>query len=149
MFWAAIREWLGSNLRTVEYIFLAIVITMATYAGWHVRGVFDEVSTTAQLAAQAKEITAQCKAAQKITKEANDDLQNEKTRIADELANLKRVRPATCVPIARPSDHCSSGTGRAGGNGLSSEWLLDYAARCETYRSEVIILDKFLDDERK
>lgn len=89
----------------------------------------------------------QCKADQAITKGINDDLQKNYDSIARKLATVKRVQPARCIiPTTSEAFVAPGGSGHAGQNGISTDWLRDYAAECETYRSQRIGLEKFIDD---
>ncbi len=108
-----------------------------------------EANWQAKLDQQKIELENQCKADQTITKEANDDLQKKYDSIAGKLAASKRMHPARCIiPAPSKTIASSGGNGHAGqnGTGLSTDWLRDYAAECETYRSQRISLEKFIDD---
>ena len=79
--------------------------------------------------------------------ETNNALQKDRDVIAKRLAAAKRVRP-TCFLISSEANPVGVGAEHAGrnGKGLSGEWLLGYAAQCETYRSERIRLESFIDN---
>ena len=108
----------------------------------------------AELLAQQSVDTKACEATQQLTKKANDDLQKDRDGIAAKLA-LSLQQPPACVPVARATHVCSSGVKHAGQDaaspdtGLSSSWLLSYAAEAETYRSELTVCSDFLAAERK
>ena len=91
-----------------------------------------------------------CEAGKRITTEANDALQKDRNTIAARLAAAKRVR-ANCVLVSSPANPGETRAEHARRNeqGISSHWLLDYAAVCEQYRSERIVLEKFIADERR
>jgi len=112
--------------------------------GWHEKSKRVDIAESALSNAIAK-----CEADKKLTLEANDALQRDKDAIARKLANSKWMLKAQCVPIARTPVTSDSRPEYAGSDGLSTEWLLDYAAQCELYRSSVIVAQKFLEDERK
>ena len=86
-----------------------------------------------------------CNEGKLLTKETNDALQKDRDRIARRLADAKRV-PKTCVLVSGRTDPVGVGAEHAGrdGKGISGEWLLGYAATCETYRSERIRLESFI-----
>jgi hypothetical protein len=96
--------------------------------------------------AQHKADNEQCEKDKTTTKEAQDELQANYDSIARRLAAAKRVQQS-CIPIT-PSVANALGGGaehaRGNGKGLTSDWLLEYAAKCEQYRSERIALEKFL-----
>jgi len=89
-----------------------------------------------------------CESGKQITLEANDALQKSRDVIADKLASSKRMFK-TCVPISNSTNTAASGGEYAAKNGLPTSSLLDYAAICETYRQQRVILEKFIADERK
>ncbi len=126
-------------------IILAIVAVF--YAGYHVRGAFDQIAADKALAAQEEKLTKVCESDKQTTKEAQDALQKQYTIIADKLAATKRMRPAACIIPQHPdsSNVASIGGKYAGQNGISSDWLRDYAAECETYRQQRISLEAFID----
>ena len=94
-----------------------------------------------------KSALSSCEASKTVTKEANDELQRDRDTIAAKLARARRVQ-SRCVPVASGKPvTIKVGAEHAGSNarGLRTEWLLDYAAQCETYRSERIVLEKFIE----
>lgn len=108
-----------------------------------------KLKQAADLAAQAAEMQKQCDADKALTKGAQDALQKNLDDVNRKLAALKRVRPAKCVPvIAGASDAAAFHGEHAGQNGISTDWLRDYAAECESIRQVEQQCDKFLDDER-
>lgn len=100
------------------------------------------------LADQKTQLEQKCKDDQAITKGANDELQKKYNSIAGKLAASKRLQPAHCIIVASSGETISagSGVGHAGQNGISTDWLYEYAAECETYRTQRISLEKFIDD---
>lgn len=106
-----------------------------------------EASWQDKLDQQKVDLEKKCKADQAITKGANDDLQKKYDSIAGKLAVAKRLQPARCiVPASSKTIAPGGGNGHAGQNGISSDWLRDYAAECETYRTQRVTLEKFIDD---
>lgn len=93
---------------------------------------------------------AKCESDKLLTKGANDALQTDRDRIAAKLAGLKRLHPERCVPVvASPAKLTISAGGFSGAHGVASGALRDFAADCNITRSERIVLEKFLVDERK
>ncbi len=102
-----------------------------------------------EMAKLQKDMVAACESQKKLTQEANDALQTTNEAIAAKLAAAKRLHPAHCVAIAgNLAIDSGGGPEHAGLHGISSDWLRDYAARCELYRSEVIVLNDFGHGER-
>lgn len=92
-----------------------------------------------------------CKINTDITKESNDELQAAKDAVDAELAAAKRrLREqggdARCTPVARKADVEQSAGGQPKANGVSAEWLLEQAARCDkvstTLNSCIDFVDK-------
>jgi hypothetical protein len=99
------------------------------------------------LATQKTAMEKSCAEDKAITQGANDALQKNINIISSKLAASKRVHPANCLLAAPIKTDTSSGGGQhAGQNGISSDWLRDYAAECETYRQQRIVLEKFIDN---
>ena len=117
---------------------MGALAAMVFYAGYHVRGLL----VPQELAAQAKQLQIQCEADKKITKEANDDLQKNLDAVTAKR-NAERLHVNICVPLTKPTKHPSGRAKHAGQDAISSDWLFDYAAECETYRDEVITLIDF------
>ena len=93
-----------------------------------------------------KSALSSCEASKIVTKEANDALQRDRDIIAAKLASARRVQPR-CVPVASGQPNAlkaGAEHARPYARGIRTEWLLDYAAQCETYRSERIVLEKFI-----
>lgn len=128
----------------------AIQAAIIGFIVWHFTVLQDAKSQESALAAQAAELAKRCEIKMKSTKEANDELQKNIGTISAKLDTAKRMHPSVCVPVvsklAQPS---TGGAEHAGQNGIETDWLRDFAAECETYRSEVVILNKFGLDERK
>ncbi len=130
-----------------KLIGIGIAIVAVFLSGWTVNGYRWQVKLETAVEAQKQADEKQCKDDQAITKGANDDLQTKYDAIARKLAAAKRVQPAKCVlPLTGKADIGSGGNGYAGQNGISTDWLRDYAAECETYRSQRTALGKFIDD---
>ncbi len=86
-----------------------------------------------------------CESDKQITKDANDGLQKQIGIIAGKLAASKRLRATCIVPVTGKDNPAAAGGKHAGQNGISSDWLRDYAADCETYRQQRITLESFID----
>ncbi len=139
-----------SFITTSKYWLIAMLVAFVAGAGigWHEKS----LRVPALLEAQKEADEEACNTAKEITRKANEQLQNDRDRIASDLAKYKRMHPTSCViPSKRPNTG-SGGTEYAGGNGAvagTSDDFREYAATCETYRSEVIACINFLDAERK
>ena len=106
----------------------------------------------AALIAQRVEDQKQCDMDKNLTKEANDALQKDRDTIAARLNSLLMQHPAGCVmPVPHSSQLPSSGKGKHAGQnggraGVSTDWLREFAAECEGYRTEVEACTKFVTD---
>lgn len=110
-------------------------------AGYYVSSQFAEGRLKRALEAQQTALEQQCKDDKAITEGGNNELQKKYNAIA---AKLKRVQSAHCiVPATGETQPSTSGGGHAGKNGLSTNWLGEYAAECERYRQERLTLEQF------
>ncbi len=128
-------EKLLSLLSPFRWYLLAALMVATSLMTWRVLGWREDAGKLASCQESATKL-----------KETNDALQTSRDIIASRLADAKRVRPA-CIPIKQPNTF-QAGAEHAGenGTGISSEWLLEYAAEAELYRSERIALEKLLND---
>jgi hypothetical protein len=138
-----------SLIGSSRYWALACVIAFMAGAGlgWYEKS----LRVPALLEAQKKVDTEQCNAEKEITRNANEQLKNDRNRIANDLARYKRLHPMSCIIPAIPDDVRGGRAEHARGNGAvvgTSDDFRDYAARCEGYRSEVVACIKFLAAER-
>ncbi len=113
----------------------AVAIAFATggYLGWHERVLREPDMIAAQVTADTKA----CSAAQAITKGQNDELVKDRNRIAADAARYKLQHPNTCLYFTDAGQLRSTTNQHAGVHGISTDWLRDYAAVCETLRSEL------------
>lgn len=82
-----------------------------------------------------------------ITEKANDEYQKQNSIISGKLAKSKRLQQATCiVPKANVAELSTSRGEYARSNGITTSSLFDYAADCESYRQQRIIIDQFKAD---
>jgi hypothetical protein len=133
-------SWLQLAGGAVAGFALAWLIHLVLVAGM-------ERKHAAALTEQRATLERQCADDKRITQEANDDLQQNYAAIARKLADAQRVRPAKCVvPTTHPAVTAASGGEHAGqdATGVSSDWLFEYAAECEAYRGERVILESFI-----
>lgn len=93
-------------------------------------------SKTSDALTAVKAGLSQCKDNIEISERVNNDYQNDINRLNADMRRL-RSKPSKCVHISRPSSvHTGSGSGGQHGsqNGISSEWLFEYAATAEQLR---------------
>lgn len=96
---------------------------------------------------RVKDALSSCESGKLLTKETNDALQKDRDVIARKLSAVKRVQPVSCVTPARKPDLIYAGREYARADGSvagTSDDFRDYAAECETYRSERIRLESFI-----
>lgn len=136
-------------IATSKYWLLAMVmLSLGAFAmGWHEKA----LRVPALIEDQKTSDLKACNIDKQITRKANYELQKDRDAIAQRAADYKRLHPMRCVIPANSSDVRAGGDGHAGqdGAGLSTDWLRDYAAECNLYRSEVISCINFLSEERK
>lgn len=101
------------------------------------------------LTAQATNLREACQKAQKTTQEAQDALQTDHDRIAAKLAAYKLRAPTSCVPFTNSTNLSAGGAGYAGQNAVTSDALYDYASEAESYRSQLVVCEKFIAQERQ
>lgn len=93
------------------------------------------------------EAIAACERDKNLTKEVSSDYQKQIAALNSRIADLKRVRPSVCVPVASPTPGCdaaASGTQPARPNGVDTGTLLDFAAEAEGYRLRLIACQTFI-----
>jgi hypothetical protein len=124
-----------------QYAVQAIVIIAlmggAFWLGWHEKSLRIPALIEAQKAADA----AACTKEQAKTKELNDALIKNRNRIAADAAKYKRLHPNECYNLQGGGQLHPAGDEHAGVHGISTDWLRDYAALSETYRSELDACD--------
>lgn len=100
------------------------------------------------LTEQATQLQEQCTADKKLTKEAEDGYQKRIAGLNSDINALKLRKPHRCVPVtAKPSQrpHAASPEAKlSGGDGLQSEYLIEYAGRAEECRLKLIGLQGFV-----
>ena len=97
---------------------------------------------------KVKSALSSCESGKALTKETNDALQKDRDIIARKLASVKRMQPMSCVTPSRKPDLIYAGREYARTDGAvagTSDDFRDYAAECETYRSERIRLESFIE----
>lgn len=125
----------ASATSKIALVAVAVSFAAGGYLGWHERALREPAIIDAQKKADSKA----CSDAQAITKEKNDALTADRDRIAADAARYKRMHPDACLYLSRDGKLLTGGDQHAGLPGISTDWLRDYAALCETYRSEVIV----------
>ena len=141
--------WVISNWKSVAVVIYTLLVIYFTHA--IDRGIYDRLLDK-KISAQILADQNQCNADKEKTRIANDKLQTERDHIAAALATYKRLHPVRrIVPAEQPElrrDRAEY-AGRDGAVAGNSDDFRDYAARCETYRTELITCIDFLGVERK
>lgn len=118
----------------------ALSLTAGTAIGWHERSLREP----AILEAQKNADIAECNNDKAITKEANDALQKDRDIIARKLASARLQHPMRCVSVSNGAQLPPGGSEHARQDGISPDWLREYAAECEEYRGEIGVCIKFI-----
>lgn len=135
---------LAPHLRLISY---AAAITAGFWLGWQLRGAVDASRLKQALAAQQTALLRQCADDKKLTSEVSHAFQHQLSAAHARLAELKRMQPAACVPVARAA---AGRDGRAGGgehdrtDGVTDHALYDYAALAERYRLQLTGCQDFI-----
>lgn len=148
----------GMNFKVIGSLVLALIITGALWYVSSLRGtIADQAqkieSLTKEKAAQVA-LAAQCENDKTIT---TRNLTKYEKDIADankRLAALKRVRAELpkCTPIANPASPAAIDNGGATArvvsrsDGLRTDWLYDFAGRCEAVRLQDVACQSFVKD---
>ena len=120
---------------TNKIALIGIAFVIGGAVGWHQKSLRVPALLEAQRQADAKA----CNEAQTITKEKNDALVSARDRIASDLARFKRLQPDACLNLAVDGKLYPNTGEHAGVHGINTATLREYAALCETYRSELMV----------
>ena len=125
-------SFLSLGIRALPYLAVTAVSIYLTsqWMGWKNEGKLNDLR---------EQLNVQCKAAAAEMERANDELQKANTDIAGRLSRYKRLHPNTCVKLSESAQPAPGWRGYVG-----TDELLDFAAECETYRSQRIILEGLL-----
>ena len=118
---------------------VALVIGGISFGLHSVDMSFVQKKHVAELTAQKAALEARCEAEKKITEDTANELQNKIDALTSRLATVKRMHPATCIPILADAARVDDATTKDAGlprqdakpHGVSSDALFDYAADAE------------------
>lgn len=105
----------------------------------------------AALDTQKSNLLADCNADKKLTEEASHVYQTDLDDLSKRAAERLR-QPAACVPITPAAAGYPSAASPGKSvqpNGLSTQWLYDYADEAEKYRLQLRSCQKFIKDTWK
>lgn len=111
---------------------------------------WTKASYERKIEAVKQEQIAACERDKNLTKEVSDGYQKQVASLTARIADLKRVRPSACIPVANPAARCDGTAvigGHAGANGqggVTSDFLYDFAGEAETYRLRLIACQSFI-----
>lgn len=138
------------TINWIEIIGAVAVILLVAFTTHHYDSAIYAVEKAAAIADQKTADNSECDNQKKITGGAQHALQANLDDVNTQLANLKRLHPSVCLtPIAGKANIIGAGARPAVRNGVDSDRLYEFAAKCKIYWKERIVLDKFIDDERK
>lgn len=127
-------------------ILLAILASGAFFLGrWCVTIAKDNEALRSQIL-EAERTISQYKEGLRITEDAQNEYQDTINRLNADLKRL-RANPVRCHTVAAPAgdaDESPAGEQLPVGNGLRSDWLYDFAGRCEGERLKVLGLQNFI-----
>ena len=130
-------------LRYWQPIGAAVVAMLISYGLHHIFMILADNRREAALSEQHDLLTKSCNDDKQKAKEANDALQQTAADISSKLATYKRLHPSSCIlPGTGKAEPSAGGAGHAGGDGIDTGTLRDFAAQCETYRQQRIILEQ-------
>ena len=107
---------------------------------------WTKASYERKIEAARTEAIAACERDKTLTKEVSSDYQKQIAALNSRIADLKRLRPSVCVPVAVPAARCDAGTGAVSvrPNGVDTGTLYDFAGEAESYRLRLIACQSFI-----
>lgn len=131
---------------------IAVAILIVVFVTHHYDSAIYQVAKDKAVADQVVADTGTCDKQKALTKETQDGIQKDLADVKRKLAIAKRVQPATCVHVLAGSGADVAGVlgGHAteGRVGLSSDWLHDYFATCESIHRTLNRCEQLVHDER-
>ena len=135
-----------------KHLFVFIMATIYSTYVWNAGATHEHSKWASREAVIRNEAQEACNNQKAITEKANADLQNSRDRIAADLNRYKRLHPLSCIAPAKHSGIQHGWAEHATGNGTvagTSDDFREYAAKCESYRSEALACQAFIQAERK
>lgn len=133
-------------LRNWKYIAVGLISSIICVK---IVSAYYQVKLEREVTAAVLKEQEKCAAMQRVTEEANNELSKKYSDIQRKLIASKRMSTAKCVLPANAPNSPTNRPEYAGQNGLSTDWLREYAAECEQYRSERTTLETFIMDTWK
>lgn len=129
-------------LRNWKYILVSLT---AAFICGKIVSIYYEGRLQREVAAAIAAEQAACAAAQKITEEANSELAKKYNDTRRKLDAAKRMSavPKCLLPTHTPNTATDGGE-HARQNGISTDWLREYAAECRNYQVERGVLETFI-----
>lgn len=140
--------WILTNWRTI----MGVLATLMLAVGVELLTIYYLHAESAKaLTTQKSQLIQQCQTLQSQTKELNDELEKSRNSIAIKLSNLNKLHRQDQLFIASQSNIRPDTSGQhAGSWGVIDPVAYNtYTAACESLRSNLIVCNKQLDDERK
>lgn len=132
----------------LKLILLAAMVAGTALIAWnYVAAVKENKRLSAEILA-ANATIEKYEKNNKITEEVANEYENTIDKLNADLRRL-RAQPVQCHAVTRKAgsaDESAAGKKLSGGNGLRSDWLYDYAGRCEGERLKVIGLQNFINE---
>lgn len=133
-------------LKFWQPIVSAILTAIVAFGLHSVVSNISEANHKAELLKQATQMTEQCNEDKLKIQKAGENYEARITILNHKLRTLSSVRPS-CVPITGSPgvDHATSGNSQLlSGNGISSNWLIQFAGRCEREAIKLDSLQEFI-----
>lgn len=133
-------------MNKITIIAFLIVVIVCGGLLWKVDNQAQKIQTLSESLKTANKTISEHEANVKITEETANEYQDTISRLNADLKRLQQ-RPVRCYAPTSPSggtDGSTAGSQLSGGNGIRSDWLYDFAGRCEGERIKVIGLQTFI-----
>lgn len=133
-------------MNKITIIAFLIVVIVCGGLLWKVDNQSQKIEALSESLKTANKTISEHEKNVKITEETANEYQNTISRLNSDLKRLQQ-RPVRCfAPTSASSsiDGSPAGSQLSGGNGIRSDWLYDFAGRCEGERIKVKGLQSFI-----
>lgn len=124
-------------LRFWSQCLAALAGACLVWALWTVDAAWDASRHAGEIAAVQTQEREACAKQATLSEETTNAYLDEIAALDADLSAVRVRIPSRCVPTPPPAScraDAAPGGGLSGGDGLTTDWLTDYAARCEAVR---------------